>query len=104
MATGADIAEVRRNVDEQSDDTYSDDYISALVDAGSIASASARIWRQKAAAYADLVNVSEAGSSHQFSDLSKNALAMAASFDVQASGEAVAESGGRVVVRSIVRP
>lgn len=86
MATAADVQTVMENVNEPDTETYSDEYISALVDAGSVASASAVIWKRKAASYAELVNVSEAGASRSMSDLHKNALTMAKTFETEAAG------------------
>lgn len=102
MASISDIETVRLNTDESTNDTYSDDEISALVDAKGVAGASAIIWDQKAAHYASLVNTSEAGASHSFSDLHKNALTMAKRFDDQVVA-ASAPASGRVRVRKIVR-
>lgn len=81
MASVSDIATVRQNVNESTNETYSDEVIGAMVDASDVAGATAAIWRQKAARYAELVDVTESGSSHRYSDLHKNALAMAKSWD-----------------------
>lgn len=87
MAADADIQVVRENVNEPDESLYSDEYIGALVDSsGSVESASAVIWRRKAAAYADLVNTSEAGASSSFSDLFKHATTMAESYESQIPG------------------
>lgn len=101
MATADDIAVVRLNVDEPTDTMYSDSVIAGLIDSGSVASASATIWRWKAASYAKLVNVSEAGASHSNSDLSKNALAMAAKFAAEVA--VVVPASDRPVIRQIER-
>jgi hypothetical protein len=104
MATPEQIAEVRENVDEREDTNWADQAISALVDAaGSVLSASAIIWRRKAAMYADLVDVSEAGASHAFSDLHKNALTMADKFDAANQIELSATTVQRVKVKVIDR-
>ena len=93
MATAAEISTVRDNVNEPNDATFSDEVIEALIDAGGTDSASAALWRKKAAAFAELVDVSEAGSSRKMSDLYKNALAMASHFDAQAGTEPVPGPG-----------
>ena len=104
MATDAEVAEVRKNVAEQDDESFSNIYIGSLVDAVGITGASAAIWRKKAASYAELVNVTEAGASHSFSDLQRNALTMAAEFDAMALVEVDEASGaGRVQVKVIER-
>jgi hypothetical protein len=76
MASASEIVEVRENVDEPTPETWDDVSIEELVDAHGVNGASAIIWRRKAAAFAKLVDVSEAGASHNFSELHKNALAM----------------------------
>lgn len=103
MASTSDIADVRRNVNEPDDETYSDEAIGAMVDADGIAGASARIWRAKAARYAELVNVSEAGASHSYSDLHKNAINMAKAFDSVESEDEAPPIANRVRVQKIVR-
>lgn len=76
MASAGDILDVRRNTYELTTDNYSDENLSDLIDAKGVAGASAEVWGEKAAKYADLVDVTEAGASHKFSDLHKNALTM----------------------------
>lgn len=103
MATEAEIRTVRGNIDEEDDSWFSDEYISALIDeAGGTDSASAIIWRRKAARFAEQVDQSEAGASVKFSDLHKNALAMATAFG-SVTVAATAEVGGRAKVSKIVR-
>jgi len=108
MATPEQVAEVRWNTDEPRDsEDWTDTAIDAVIDAvgGSVNVASATIWRKKAAAYAKLVDVSEAGASHKFSDLHRNALEMAKQFDSQAmiAGELSAVSVGHAKVKVIDR-
>lgn len=82
MATAAEVAMVRLNINEPTQDPYTDEAIGALVDElGTVQAASAALWRAKAATYATLVDETEAGTSHAFSDMHKNALAMAKAFD-----------------------
>lgn len=102
MATAAEVAEVRENTNEPTEETYSDSYVEALVDSGTVASASAVIWTRKAAVYAELVDTSEAGASLKLSDLHKNALTMATKFGAEA-GVVVASGVGRAKVHKIVR-
>lgn len=77
MASSLEIAEVRENTDEPTQEEWSDPRIGELIDENGVAQASAIIWRKKAAKYAELVDVSEAGASHSFSDLQDKALKMA---------------------------
>jgi hypothetical protein len=80
MATSADISTVRDNTNEPDDGVFTDEYIEGLIDSIGVDAASAKVWERKASAYAELVDVSEAGSSRKQSDLHKNALAMEAHY------------------------
>lgn len=102
MASPGDIQQVRINTNEFGSDPYPDQLISDKIDALGVAGASASMWEEKAGKYADLADVSEAGASHKFSDLSKNALAMWKHWtDQQVVEVPVAE--GHPVVRVIER-
>jgi hypothetical protein len=101
MASASDIETVRLNVDEPTNDTYSDDEIGAIVDVNGVAGASAIIWEQKAARFASLVNTTEAGASHSFSDLSKNAREMASLYRAQTT--VAVSTTSRTRVRKIER-
>jgi hypothetical protein len=101
MATQPEIEEVRANTDEPNDTNWSDTDLEELIDSDGVNGASSIIWRRKAASYAKLVDTSEAGASHAFSDLHKNALQMMERFELLAvSGSAVA---GRAKVKVIDR-
>lgn len=95
MATDADVKDVRQNTDEPGQATWTDDDIKALVDANGINGASAIIWRKKAATYTDLVDVSEAGSSHAFGELQDKAIKQAEFYEQRSGATA---SGPRVSV------
>lgn len=69
-----------------------------------VEAATANLWRQKAARYSGLVDVSEAGSSRKFSDLHKNALAMAGKYEAISGGVEEVGTSGRPRTRAIVRP
>lgn len=78
MATPEAVASLRRMVDEPGTETYTDETLSALLDASASAeSAAASIWREKAAKASTLVNVSESGSSRSLQQIYQNAEAMA---------------------------
>jgi hypothetical protein len=64
--------------------------------------AASDVWLGKAAQYAELVDVSESGSSRKLSDLHKNALTMAARYG--SDDEAAATGARRSRTRAIVRP
>lgn len=82
MATAEEIAAFRLMIDETQDKLpYSNDVLSERLDLATGPDALAsQIWREKAAAYAALVTVSESGSSRNLSDLHKNALALAETY------------------------
>src|ERR1700755_2983151 len=64
------------------DDTYTDELLVGLIDnLGSVEAAAAAIWREKAAAASQLVNISGARSSRSLSDIAKNALLLAQGFE-----------------------
>ncbi len=101
MATAEEIAAFRLMIDQADDEQpYSDLQLSNRIDAAASREAlAAEIWREKAASYASLVNVTESGSSRSMSDLHKNAIAMAKSFgdaDTSAPGSGVAVRGVRM--------
>lgn len=104
MATADQIAALRRAVNIMSTVApYTDAFMSALIDQeGNVASAAAVIWREKAAAYASSVDMTESGSSRKFSDLHKNALELAAAYEAESS-QVVSQTGGSYVVQ-IERP
>jgi hypothetical protein len=101
VATADEIAAFRLLIDEQADkDPYTDASLGARMDlAASNEALASAIWREKAAAFAALVNVSESGSSRSLGDLQKNALAMADMFtkvDPNAPGTGTAVRGTRM--------
>lgn len=102
MAAPEEVAEVRLNTDENTvNSEWDDPKISALIDELGVNGASATIWRQKAAKYAKLVDVSEAGSSRAMGNLHRNALEMAKQYGSVTSE--TAEASGRVKIWSIER-
>lgn len=99
MASVSDIAEVRRNTNEPTAATYTDAMIGSFVDSLGVAGASAKIWGEKAGVYAELADVTEAGASHKFSDLHRNALNM----ETYWSTLTVTATSSRPKVKKIVR-
>jgi hypothetical protein len=81
-----DYLRLRRLTGEVDKNDYSDaDLELALVDAaGDFSLAAASIWRLKAGSYAELVDISEAGSSRKNGSLYDRAIAQAAYFEGQA--------------------
>lgn len=104
MASASEIAEVRDNTGEPTSANFDDSVINALVDASGVERASEIIWLKKAARLADLVNMSEAGASRSYGDLSRNALAMAKEFATRADKKLDPVTGTRATtVGRIVR-
>lgn len=105
MATTEQIQDLRLKAgDTEEPFVFATEYLNGRLDAGEAPDAIASdLWRQKAASYAELVDVSESGSTRKLSDLRKNALEMAGYYDnlVQASIIAVSS---RPRTRAIVRP
>lgn len=83
MSVSDQVGEVRRSIAEfANEEPYTDEVIEGWLAAGqTVYGIAGRVWRDKAAGYAHLVTISEAGSSRSMSDLYKNALAMAKSFE-----------------------
>jgi hypothetical protein len=78
MADASDIQIVRNNTNEPTADTYTDGYIGGLIDASDVTGATIAIWEQKVAKFSTMVDVTEAGATHKFSDLFDNAVKMLA--------------------------
>lgn len=100
MAAASELIQVRLNTSTDNTAPYDDSYVNGLIDALGVDGASAIIWRSLAAKYSSKVNVSEAGASHAFGDLFKNAMLMAAKFE---SGPDEVLNSGRPRVSAIVR-
>jgi len=102
MATYEEVQELRRLVAEPSEDTYSDELLTEILDAStSMNHAALEVWTQKAAAYTRLVDISEGGSQRKNSDLLKNALLM---MEVYKSRITVADLGdGRTRIAKLSR-
>lgn len=103
MATPDDIAAVRANTNEPTDEVYSDEEIAALVDGSSVEGASGVVWERKAAKAASSVDVTEAGASHKFSDVYKAYSAQAAYWLGKVADATGSGVDGRVRVKKIVR-
>lgn len=84
MATADEIAELRLLIadTDSANYKYTDTYLSDLIDAksGEMNSAAYDIWVQKAASAAELVDISEGGSSRKMGDVYEQALDMARHF------------------------
>ena len=77
MATGNQVAALRRMTDLAADDpVYTVDLLGEMIDAGSMNRAALQIWIEKAAKYVKMATNSEAGSSRSLGELHDNALDM----------------------------
>lgn len=107
MATAEERLQVRRNTGEVDSTTYSDEELDAriLAASGDLDAASATIWEEKSSAYAELVDISEAGSSRKNGTLYKNAQEKAAFYRGKANDVEVPvmEPGTYSTSRRIVR-
>lgn len=104
MATAEELLEVRKNTNEPNEDTFEDATLMAYIDTlGGVDAASAKVWELKASAYADLVDVSEAGASRKMSDLNKNALAMQKLYSDKAGAVVEEDVRPRAKTHQIVR-
>lgn len=75
MATTAQLATLKLMI---GDITLTDEQLNSIIDSEStIQGAAAQVWQIAAGQYADLVNISEAGSSRSLGQLHQNALDMA---------------------------
>ncbi len=96
MASGNQRAEVRRAAALQADDeTYTNEQLDAMIDGElTLNRVILKIWREKAAAYAEMVTVSEAGSSRSLSELHGNALEMIKVYQQLVDADDAASTGG----------
>lgn len=91
MATIDEVHQLRRMTGLDPDDTtYTGELLSAYIDnLGTLEAAASAVWAEKAAVAANLVDITESGSSRRLSQLADNALKMRTAFggvDDTASG------------------
>lgn len=107
MATAEQIAALRRLIAESDESTYTDQVLSDLIDAsdGNLNTVAYEVWTEKAAAAANLVDVTEGGSSRKMGELHEQALNMAEMFRNRALEATTPPTGSTGVrIRRIVRP
>jgi hypothetical protein len=82
MATAEQIAELRLLIAEPTADVYTDAILGSIIDArsGEMNGSAYDVWVQKAASSAELVDISEGGSSRKMGDVYEQALSMARHF------------------------
>lgn len=94
MAEATTIADLRRLINEPDDvEPWTDLVLSGRIDdhTGTLSALAATIWREKAASYAELVDIKEGSSDRKLSQMYKQALEMATGLD----GGSVSGSGRR---------
>ncbi len=88
MATPDQIAALRLLIGEPTEDSFTDAQLSAIIDAasGDMNKSAYEVWVTKAASAANLVDITEGGSSRKQSDLQDQALAMVRFFGDKVDG------------------
>ena len=105
MATPEEVAALRLLIAEPNEDTYTDSNLMERLDAAASADAVAyQIWTEKAASAAELVDVSEGGSSRKMGDVYEQALDMARVFGERVNAAALPPGAARVRIRKLARP
>lgn len=94
MATAEEVAALRLLIAEPDSDKYTDQQLSDILDAAltDMNKAAYEIWIQKAASAAELVDISEGGSSRKMGDIYEQALAMAKFFEGKVPGGTTPEA------------
>lgn len=86
MSTPAQVALLRKLINEPTTDNYTDVELGDLIDSldGSVQFTAGSLWQQKAAKYASMIDVQEGNSVRKMSQLYQQALKMAAQFNPDA--------------------
>lgn len=104
MATREQVNQLRLMADYHETDPYDDTQLSAMIDSTSVNRAAERLWTEKAATLAKMVDIAESGSSRRMGDLGKNALAMASYFrGLAEADDSPVDSGRFAQTRAAVR-
>lgn len=98
--TDTDVHYVRRMTNELDDTHYTDDAIQQLIDSYGVTSTIVRIWRDRAARFSALSDVSDSGASAKMSQLHEHALKQLSYWEGVLQRE---DSGRRTRVAKIVR-
>jgi hypothetical protein len=107
MASASDIAALRLLIAEPDETSYTDIALGARLDAAGASQYSVAydIWLEKAAATAELVDVSEGGSTRKMGDIYEQALGMAETMRIRAisASQPPTGSGAGTRVKRLVR-
>ena len=108
MPYSAEVYEqLRRATGENDvDSTYEDSDLDFYLDeaGGDVNQAAGKIWREKASQYAELVDITEAGSSRKNSTLYESATKQAEFYEGESTPGGTPEPGTYSTTRAIVRP
>lgn len=106
MASAEQIAQLRLLIAEPSSAKFTDDALGAIIDEalGDMNKGAYEVWTIKAANAAELVDISEGGSSRKNGDIYEQALTMAKHFGSQVSGGVEPDAPRYTRVRKLVRP
>lgn len=86
------LADLRELINEPVNaEPWTDEYLAGRIEGweGTLEMLAGRLWTKKAAMYADLIDVKEGNSDRKLSQLHKQALTMAGSFQVDESGDPI---------------
>lgn len=105
MATDDERLQLRRMTGEADEDNYTNADLDIFIEraAGDLNAAASLLWGEKASSYADLVNISEAGSSRSNSDLFKHAIEQRDYFSALGGGVTPGSTTTGSTTRRIVR-
>lgn len=107
MATAEQIAELRLMIAEEPDsEIYTDAVLAAIIDAAEddLNKSAYEVWVRKAAASAELVDISEGGSSRKMGDVYEQALTMAKFYGERVAGGVDPDPPRRTRLKKLVRP
>lgn len=105
MATEAEIARLRLLIGEPTPEVYTDADLNTRLDTagGDLNKVAYDVWTEKAAAAAELVDISEGGSSRKMGDIYEQALNMAKHFGSMVSGGVEADAPRYTVISKLRR-
>lgn len=106
MASAEEVAQLRLLIAEGTPEKYDDAQLSDILDnaQGDQNQAAYEIWVQKAASAAELVDVSEGGSSRKMGDIYEQALTMANFFGAKVPGGVTPEAPKYTRLQKLARP
>lgn len=102
MATTQQVAELRLEIKEPLDvEPYTDAFLAGLIDAYGVTASAYRVWISKRNAVANLVDITEGGSSRKMSQLFDNYAKIVATYET--AGDTPASAGRPPMTRAATR-